>query len=99
MPFESINNRQSLVGWLTGIVAPMVSIVVLSLLWFDGMTVSGIFRMYLQMHLLGHVLSLGAVTNLLFFFLFLKTDKDRAARGVLGATFLYVFVVIWLKYF
>jgi hypothetical protein len=46
---------------------------------------------------LSHYLSLCAIANLLLFFLFLRIDAERAARGVLGATLIYAFTVLFLK--
>jgi hypothetical protein len=44
-----------------------------------------------------YYMSLCAIANLLLFFLFLKINADRAARGVLGATIIYAFTVLLIK--
>lgn len=45
------------------------------------------------------VVKLCALSNLLPFYLFLNKHKNRAAAGVLGATMLFVFYIIYLMYF
>jgi hypothetical protein len=43
------------------------------------------------------VISIGSIPNLLFFFLFIYTNRLRSARGVLGATIFYAVVVLIMK--
>lgn len=37
--------------------------------------------------------------NILIFFLFIKMKKDENAKGVIAATFIYTFIVIYIKFF
>ena len=46
---------------------------------------------------LSYYLSLAVISNLGLFFLFLRTNAEKAARGVLGATIIYAFTVLFLK--
>ena len=43
------------------------------------------------------VLSVGVIVNLALFFIFYQTEKDKSLRGVVGATFIYAFVVLYFK--
>jgi hypothetical protein len=43
------------------------------------------------------IISLGSIPNLLFFLLFIYTNRLKSARGVLGATFFYAFIVLIMK--
>lgn len=47
----------------------------------------------------GSILSLGAIPNLLLFFVFLKRKEDFKARGVLIGVILIALVVVGLKFF
>lgn len=47
----------------------------------------------------GTVLSLGAIPNLLLFFVFLKRKEDFKARGVLIGVILVALLVLGLKFF
>ena len=49
-----------------------------------------------QIHL--KLISLFTVVNLGLFFLFIWRNHNLAARGVLGATFLYTLLVIFIKF-
>jgi len=47
----------------------------------------------------GSILSLGAIPNLLLFFVFLKRKEDFKARGVLIGVILVALIVLGLKFF
>jgi hypothetical protein len=46
----------------------------------------------------GEVLSLGALSNLLVFFIYIKKRQDNRAKGVLLATLCIAFVTLVLKF-
>ena len=50
-----------------------------------------------QMKMLSKVVSLAAIPNLLLFFIFIWTNRNFSARGVIFATFLLAFVMVILK--
>lgn len=43
------------------------------------------------------VLSLGVIFNLGLFFIFYQREKDKSLKGVVGATFIYAFIVLYFK--
>ena len=86
-------------GWLTGLLAPVIGYLIFIFLYFKGVSFIDVFEIFRSRNVLPHVISLSVIINLVFFFTFIKMDKDYAARGVLGATFVYVFVVMYLKFF
>jgi hypothetical protein len=91
--------RQRVIGWATGLFAPCIGLFVFCRLYFDQMSILECLKMFHQHNVLPHAISLAAIANLLFFFIFLKMNREQSAHGVLGATFLYVFVVVYLKFF
>ncbi len=50
-----------------------------------------------KMKMLSKVVSLAAIPNLLLFFLFIWTNRNFSARGVVFATILLAFVMLILK--
>lgn len=44
------------------------------------------------------IIKLCVIANLLIFFIFIWTNKYRSARGVLLATFLYAFLIVYLTF-
>ena len=51
-----------------------------------------------QLGMLSKVVSLTAIPNLLLFFLFIWTNRNFSARGVIFATLLLAFVMLILKF-
>jgi hypothetical protein len=87
----------TLIGLIIGIVAPVISFfIILKYVYpfqFDDHTLHSLW-----LHMVApKVISLGAIPNLGFFFLFIYTNRLRSARGVLGATMLVAILVFILK--
>jgi hypothetical protein len=99
MPFDVQFRKETLTGWLTGLLAPPAALMVFLLLKFPGQSPFEVLQLFASRRVLPHVISLSVIINLVFFFGFLRMNRDASARGVLGATFLYVFVAIFLKFF
>jgi len=76
---------------------PLVTLVVLWMVRFDG-TLSDFLSSFRKMHMLSKVISLSAVPNLLLFFVFIWTDRNHSARGVIFATLVVAAVMLILKF-
>ena len=90
-------NKQNLIGFFVGIVSPFIafSIYVLFIMELD---LFYMINKVLESNKLPHIISLSLLVNLLIFFMKIKTNRDSAARGILGATILYGFVIVYLKF-
>ncbi len=85
-----------LTGLIPALVLPALTLLVLWLIKSDRGFVD--FLVYFQeMKMLSKVVSLTAIPNLLLFFLFIWTNRNFSARGVVFATFLLAFVMLILK--
>jgi hypothetical protein len=87
------------VGLLSGLLLPPVIFIVVYLVRDDSMKFSEYINGMWQVHALLKVSSLCVFANLAVFWGFLKLKFEKAARGVLGATLLYAFVVLISKAF
>ena len=90
-------NNQNFIGFFVGLIAPFVafSVFVLFVLELDlFQTISEISKS----DKLPHIISLSLLINLVIFFMKIKTKRERAARGILGATIFYAFIVLYLKF-
>ena len=84
-------------GLVTGLLAPLAGIAVFvgihpRLKLYDAL------QYVLEMQLGGQVLSLGVIVNLGVFFLFMQYDRFAQARGVILSTFVYVLIVLFVKF-
>ncbi len=90
-------NNKSFIGFFVGLIAPFVafSVFVLFVLELDlFQTISEVSKS----DKLPHIISLSLLINLVIFFMKIKTKREKAARGILGATIFYAFIVLYLKF-
>lgn len=84
-------------GFVPGLLMPLFGFYIYYLLFFGYMEFDHFIDHVIRANIAVSVLSLGAILNLAVFFLFYTKEKDNAAKGVIGATFLYAFFVIYFK--
>lgn len=81
-------------GLSAGILLPLTIFVILYLLKYSSIPFVSFVRQLAEMNMLVKLFSLCGFANLLAFFLFYRRQMDRAARGVIAATFVYALVVL-----
>jgi len=82
------------VGLLVGLLLPLLVFVVVYLVRDSSIGFSDYINSLWKIHVLMKVGSLCVLANVAAFWGFLSLKYERAARGVLGATLLYAFVVL-----
>ena len=91
-------DKQFIKGFFVGIIAPIVAFVIYVAFYLESDVVET-YNSLVKMNKLTHVISWSALINLLLFFMNIKTNRDRVAKGILFATMLYAFIVLYLKVF
>ena len=86
------------VGFLAGTTAPLIVFSVYVKIKFPSEDMLAVIKSILQLGVLSPIISLTVFVNLLVFFICIWSNADRAAKGVLGATFIYAFMVVLLKF-
>jgi len=85
-----------LTGLIPGLVLPALTLLGIWIVKSDRSFVD-FLQQFQQMKMLSKVVSLAAIPNLLLFFLFIWTNRNFSARGVIFATLLLAFVMLILK--
>ena len=85
-------------GLLSGLVAPFIGLFVYYLISFNYMSLRSFITRITELGLLSGVISLSLIANLVVFFWFIRSKADKSAFGVIGATFLYGMVIVYLKF-
>jgi len=88
---------QGAFGFITGILLPPLTFLVMFLVLGDGLSLMAYLRKVVNAGVLTKFLSLAVIPNLLLFFIFIWQEYLKAARGVLAATFVSAFIVILVK--
>jgi hypothetical protein len=88
-----------LTGFISGLLAPFVGFYLFYLAQFRAVGLEGYYNQLLENNKLAAAISLSLVANLALFFVFDRFGYLFAQRGVIAATFLYGFFIVYLKFF
>jgi ABC-type antimicrobial peptide transport system permease subunit len=80
------------IGFLVGLMANIVGLFLAIQLFGNGDGIETTIKQAIANGFFGKLLSIGAILNLIAFFMFLKKKQDYRARGVLLATILVAIV-------
>ncbi|MBP0905472.1 hypothetical protein ACFSKN_10155 [Mariniflexile gromovii] len=88
--------KDILIGALVGLIANCVGLFLVATLLGQGDDFITVIKAAANEGFLGKLISLGAILNLIAFFIFIRKRKDYRARGVLLITlFIAVFTLIF----
>lgn len=90
--------KELIIGFLVGIIANTIGTLAYIIL-FSDLSISETYKAAVAQGHVGSLLALGAILNLIAFFGFLKIKRDNRAKGVLIATLLTAFVILYYKVF
>jgi len=85
-------------GLLLGIIGTPIGMVIYYFLQFHGGDFEGFKTLLKEPIILAPMISLGAILNLGIFFLLINRKWYRSGYGVIGATIIYVVIVLILKF-
>lgn len=88
---------QILTGFFMGIILPLIIFLITYQVKYRELEFMVYLQKIWQMKILLKILSLCVFPNLGAFLLFLRIKYERAARGVVMATFIYAFLVLIAK--
>lgn len=86
------------IGFLVGIIANTIG-TLLYILLFSDLGITETYKAAVAQEHVGSLLALGALLNLAAFFGFLKLKRNHRAKGVLIATMLTAFIILYYKVF
>tara|TARA_B100001057_G_scaffold99042_1_gene95780 strand:- start:1134 stop:1415 length:282 start_codon:yes stop_codon:yes gene_type:complete len=93
-----LNKRIILIGIFTGLLATASSVIFLTLILSSSPVEDSWTSLYHQGKL-GGLLSLGAISNLIIFFLSIRKNKISFATGIFIASLVIVFLIFLIKFF
>ena len=97
-----MNKKQILIGILSGFIANIVGIIISVIVLFQEFNISSILKIInnsISDNFITKLISLGAIFNLVVFFIYLKYNYDERARGVLIATLITAILTIYINNF
>ena len=94
-----LNKKEVLFGLLSGFLANLLGLIITVIVLFQNINFLKIITDLISENLITKLISLGAVVNLIVFFIYLKFDYEERARGVLLATFIIAILTIYINNF
>ena len=85
--------KDVIIGFFMGLLANLIGICIY-IFFFSKEGFEGTIRSAMSFNFIGKLVSLGAILNLIVFFVLIKMNKDHKARGVMLATLLAAIIVI-----
>ena len=97
-----LNKKEVFFGLFSGFLANLLGVIITIIVLFQETNSSNIFKIINDSFLdnsITKLISLGAILNLIVFFIFLKYDYEGRAKGVLLATFMIAILTIYINNF
>ena len=97
-----MSKKDIIFGITTGLISNIIGVIFTVIFLFQEISISNIFRSInesIDNNFITKLISLGAIVNLIAFFIFLKFNYVERARGVLIATFLVAILTIYINNF
>ena len=97
-----LNKKEVFFGLFSGFLANFLGMIITIIVLFQETNSSNIFKIINDSFLdnsISKLISLGAILNLIVFFIFLKYDYEERAKGVLLATFIITILTIYINNF
>lgn len=89
--------KEILIGFITGLFANTLGVLIYILI-FSEKGIDATINQAIAEGFLGKIIALGAVLNLIAFFLFIKKKQDYRARGVLLSTMIIALFTMILMF-
>ncbi len=93
-----MHKKELIIGFIVGIITNTIG-TLLYILLFSDLNITETFDAAVQQGHIGSLLALGAILNLIAFFMFLRIRRDNRAKGVLIATILTALIILYYKVF
>jgi hypothetical protein len=90
--------KEIIIGFLVGLIANVIGLYLAATFLGNDDDFTTVIKAAAAEDFLGKLISLGAVLNLLAFFVFIKKKQDYRARGVLLATVIIAVLTFVFKY-
>ena len=90
--------KELFIGFLVGLIANAIGFIIAIFIFGNGENISTVFKQSLAQGFFSKLISMGALLNLVVFFLFLKQKRDYRARGVIFATITVTIATFLLNY-
>ncbi len=90
--------KEILIGFMVRLIANSIGLVIAIIIFGNGDGIENTIRLSIAQGFFSKLVSIGAILNLIAFFLFIKLKRDYRARGVILATVLVAIVTFLVNF-
>ncbi|HLT32513.1 hypothetical protein [Gelidibacter japonicus] len=90
--------KEVFIGFIVGLLANAIGFIIAILIFGSGENIVTAYRQSLAQGFFSKLVSMGALLNLVVFFMFIKQRRDYRARGVIMATIVVTIATFLLNY-
>lgn len=90
--------KEVLIGFVVGLIANMIGLILAIFIFGNGEDIPTTIKQSIAEGFFNKLVSIGAILNLIAFFLFIKLKRDYRARGVILATVLVAIVTFLVNF-
>lgn len=90
--------KEVLTGFIVGLIANVIGLIITIFIFGNGDGIETTIRQSISQGFFSKLVSIGAILNLIAFFLFIKLKRDYRARGVILATVLVAIVTFLVNF-
>lgn len=91
--------KELLIGFIVGLIANSLGFFLAIIFFGNGLSISETFHESLAQGFFSKLISMGALLNLVAFFMFVRLKRDYRARGVIFATIVVTIVTFIINYY
>ena len=95
---ESKVANSIILGVFLGIIIPIIAVIFFNYDVNKNLTVTEFYYSMQDKGIMSSILSLAGIPNLMMFFIFLKLNKIKTVKGIMGATILLAITVFIVKF-
>ena len=89
------NKKEVLLGVIYGVISSFIGLIIAILILSENSSIIESLKNSYYENFLGKLISLGAILNVIVFFVFIKKNQDQRAKGILLSTiFLAILTLI-----
>ena len=90
--------KEVFIGFIVGLIANTIGFIIAILIFGNGEDIAMAYKQSLAQGFFSKLVSMGALLNLVVFFIFIKQRRDYRARGVIMATIVITITTFLLNY-
>lgn len=93
-----MKNKPTIIGIIIGLLASIIGLTITLLIFGKGHSIVDSLDIAISNGVFTKLMSIGAILNILAFFIFIQRNEDAKAKGVLIATIIVAIITVIIRF-